>query len=73
MLAATFIGLVVLDLFVCVVARVPIRLFPYVPLYTLMQNLVMRLVRIMALVGELTFVYSRHDVHVPEHQRWRLP
>jgi biofilm PGA synthesis N-glycosyltransferase PgaC len=73
LLSTILLGLVVLDVFVCVVARVPLRLFPYVPLYTLMQNLVMRPVRIMALVGELTFVYSRRDAHVPEHQRWRLP
>jgi biofilm PGA synthesis N-glycosyltransferase PgaC len=73
LLATTLIGLVALDVLVCVVARVPLRLFPYVPLYTLMQNLIMRPVRIMALVGELTFVYSRRDIHVPEHQRWRLP
>jgi poly-beta-1,6-N-acetyl-D-glucosamine synthase len=73
LLATTLIGLVVVDVLVCVLAQVPLRLFPYVPLYTLMQNLIMRPVRIVALVGELTFVYSRHAIHVPKHQRWRLP
>jgi cellulose synthase/poly-beta-1,6-N-acetylglucosamine synthase-like glycosyltransferase len=73
LLATTLIGLVVLDVLVCFLARVPLKLFPYVPLYTLMQNLIMRPVRITALVGELTFVYSRRDVHIPEQQRWRLP
>jgi hypothetical protein len=52
---------------------VPLRLFPYLPIYTLMQNLVMRLVRVAALVGELIFVYSRRDNFIPEQQRWRLP
>jgi len=72
LLAAILIGLITLDVFVCVLARVPLRLFPYVPLYTVMQNLVMRPVRIAALVGELIFVYSWRNDHVPEQQRWRL-
>jgi len=72
LLAATFLGLIALDILVCVIARVPFRLFPYVPLYTLMQNLVMRLVRITAMVGELIFMYSRRDDHIPGQQRWRL-
>jgi hypothetical protein len=73
LLGAIFLGLVALDVLVCILARVPLRLFPYVPLYTLMQNLVMRPVRIAALVGELVFVYSRRDNFIPEQQRWRLP
>jgi hypothetical protein len=73
LLGAIFLGLVALDVLVCILARVPLRLFPYVPVYTLMQNLVMRLVRIAALVGELVFVYSRRDNFIPEQQRWRLP
>jgi biofilm PGA synthesis N-glycosyltransferase PgaC len=73
LLGAIFLGLVALDVLVCILARVPLRLFPYVPVYTLMQNLVMRLVRIAALVGELIFVYSRRDNFIPEQQRWRLP
>jgi hypothetical protein len=73
LLGAIFLGLVALDVLVCILARVPLRLFPYVPLYTLMQNLVMRAVRIAALVGELVFVYSRRDNFIPKQQRWRLP
>jgi cellulose synthase/poly-beta-1,6-N-acetylglucosamine synthase-like glycosyltransferase len=73
LLSAIFLGLVALDILVCILARVPLRLLPYVPLYTLMQNLVMRLVRLAAIVGELIFVYSRHDKYIPERQRWRLP
>jgi hypothetical protein len=57
---------------VCLLARVPLRLFPYVPLYTVMQNLILRPVRIAAIVGELIFVYSRYDNYVPAQQRWRL-
>jgi biofilm PGA synthesis N-glycosyltransferase PgaC len=72
LLGAIFIGLTALDILVCVVARVPFRLLPYVPLYTLMQNLVMRPVRIMAVLGELIFVNSRRDNYIPEQQRWRL-
>lgn len=73
LLGTILIAFALLDVFVCLLSRVPFRLFPYVPVYTLMQNLVMRPIRIVALVGELAFVYSRRDVHVPEHQRWRLP
>ena len=69
----TFLGLVALDILVCILARVPLRLLPYVPLYTLMQNLVMRPVRLAAIIGELIFVYSRRDNYIPEQQRWRLP
>jgi biofilm PGA synthesis N-glycosyltransferase PgaC len=72
LLGTILIGLVVLDVFMCVLAYVPLRLFLYVPLYTLMQTLVMRPVRLTALVGELIFVYSRRDNYVPEQQRWRL-
>ena len=68
LLGAIFIGLAALDVLVCVLVRLPLRLFPYVPLYTLMQNLVMRPVRLVAILGELIFVNSRRD----KHQRWRL-
>ena len=73
LLSAIFLGLVALDGLLCILARVPLRLFPYVPLYTLMQNLVIRPVRLVALLGELIFVYSRRDNYMPEQQRWRLP
>ena len=72
LLGAVFIGLTALDVFMCILARVPLRLFPYIPLYTLMQNIVMRPIRIVALLGELIFVNSRRDSFIPEQQRWRL-
>jgi poly-beta-1,6-N-acetyl-D-glucosamine synthase len=72
LLGAIFMGLTALDVFMCVVARVPFRLFPYVPLYTLMQNIVMRPIRIIAILGELIFMTSRFDNFIPDHQRWRL-
>jgi biofilm PGA synthesis N-glycosyltransferase PgaC len=72
LLGAIFIGLTALDVLVCALVRVPLRLFPYVPLYTLMQNLVMRPVRLTAILGELIFVSSRRDNYIPEQQRWRL-
>lgn len=72
LLGAIFLGLTILDVFVCIVARVPLRLLPYIPLYTLMQNVVMRPVRIAALLGELIFISSRGDNYIPEQQRWRL-
>jgi poly-beta-1,6-N-acetyl-D-glucosamine synthase len=72
LLGAIFIGLTALDALVCVLVRLPFRLFPYLPLYTLMQNLVMRPVRLVAILGELVFVNSRRDNYIPEHQRWRL-
>jgi biofilm PGA synthesis N-glycosyltransferase PgaC len=72
LLGAILIGLTALDVFMCIVARVPFRLLPYIPLYTLMQNMVMRPIRILALVGELIFVSSRRNNYIPEQQRWRL-
>ena len=72
LLGAIFFGLAALDGLVCVLVRLPLRLFPYLPLYTLMQNLVMRPVRLIAILGELIFVNSRRDNYIPEQQRWRL-
>ncbi len=72
LLGAIFFGLAALDALVCVLVRLPVRLFPYLPLYTLMQNLVMRPVRLIAILGELIFVNSHRDNYIPEQQRWRL-
>jgi hypothetical protein len=72
LLGAIFLGLAALDFLVCVLVRIPLRLFPYIPLYTLMQNLVMRPVRLIAILSELIFVHSRRDNYIPEQQRWRL-
>jgi len=61
-----------LDVLVCIIARVPMRLIPYVPLYTLMQTVIMLPIRLVAILGELILVHSRRDNYIPEHQRWRL-
>jgi hypothetical protein len=71
-LGAMYLGLAALDVFVCAVARIPARLFPYMPLYTLMQMTIMQPIRLVAVVGELILVNSRRDNYIPEHQRWRL-
>jgi hypothetical protein len=71
-LGATYFGLAALDVLVCIIARVPMRLIPYVPLYTLMQTVIMLPIRLVAILGELILVNSRRDNYIPEHQRWRL-
>ncbi len=71
-LGATYFGLAALDVLVCIIARVPMRLIPYVPLYTLMQTIIMLPIRLVAILGELILVSSRRDNYIPEHQRWRL-
>ena len=48
------------------------RLLLYVPLYTMMQTIVMLPIRLVAILGELILVSSRRDNYIPEHQRWRL-
>ena len=71
-LLAVFLGLCALDVILCVVARVPLRFWPYVPYYVIVQNLVMKPLRIIALVLELTLQISRRDNYIPRHQRWKL-
>jgi biofilm PGA synthesis N-glycosyltransferase PgaC len=71
-LLTVFLGLCALDVILCVVACVPLRFWPYVPYYVIVQNLVMKPMRIVALVLELTLQISRRDNYIPAHQRWKL-
>src|SRR5262249_29411865 len=73
LLGAILIGLGALDIFVCLVARVPFRLFSYGSFYTFLQIIVIRPLINVALVVDIIFVYSRRDDYIPEQQRWRLP
>jgi poly-beta-1,6-N-acetyl-D-glucosamine synthase len=71
-LLTVFLGLCALDIILCVVTCVPLRFWPYVPYYVIVQNLVMKPLRIIALVLELTLQISRRDNYIPAHQRWKL-
>jgi poly-beta-1,6-N-acetyl-D-glucosamine synthase len=71
-LLTVFLGLCALDVILCIVTRVPLRFWPYVPYYVIVQNLVMKPMRIIALVLELTLQISRRDNYIPAHQRWKL-
>jgi poly-beta-1,6-N-acetyl-D-glucosamine synthase len=72
LLLAIFFGLSVLDLLTLLLIRMPLRLLPYIPFYICVQNLIMRPLRIIALLSELIFTISRRDNYIPQHQRWRL-
>ena len=71
-LLTVFLGLCALDVVLCVVSCVPLRFWPYVPYYVIVQNLVMKPMRMIALVLELTLQISRRDNYIPAHQRWKL-
>jgi poly-beta-1,6-N-acetyl-D-glucosamine synthase len=71
-LLTVFLGLCALDVILCVVASIPLRFWPYVPYYVIVQNLVMKPMRIIAIVLELTLQISRRDNYIPAHQRWKL-
>jgi poly-beta-1,6-N-acetyl-D-glucosamine synthase len=71
-LLTVFLGLCALDVILCVVTCVPLRFWPYVPYYVIVQNLVMKPMRMIALVLELTLQISRRDSYIPVHQRWKL-
>ena len=71
-LLTVFLGLCALDIVLCVVTCIPLRFWPYVPYYVIVQNLVMKPLRIIALVLELTLQISRRDNYIPAHQRWKL-
>lgn len=71
-LLTVFLGLCALDVILCVVACLPLRFWPYVPYYVIVQNLVMKPMRMIALVLELTLQISRRDHYIPAHQRWKL-
>ena len=67
---ATMIGLMVLNLlaFISAVAvgiHTPFRLILYLPLFTVLQLTLMRVIRIFAVAQELIFRSSYHDPYVP--------
>ena len=41
-LLTVFLGLCALDVILCILTRVPLRFWPYVPYYVIVQNLVMK-------------------------------
>jgi poly-beta-1,6-N-acetyl-D-glucosamine synthase len=71
-LLTVFLGLCALDIILCVITCVPLRFLPYLPFYVVVQNLVMKPMRMVALVLELTLQISRRDNYIPAHQRWKL-
>jgi poly-beta-1,6-N-acetyl-D-glucosamine synthase len=71
-LLTVFLGLCALDIILCVITCVPLRFWPYLPYYVVVQNLVMKPMRMVALVLELTLQISRRDNYIPAHQRWKL-
>jgi poly-beta-1,6-N-acetyl-D-glucosamine synthase len=71
-LLAIAITLAAMELIILLMVGVPGRLLPYIPLYSVIQNLVMRPVRILAIVAEMVFMISRHDDYIPYHQRCKL-
>lgn len=69
--AATLAGYLILDLVAVVSAsiagvRTPLGLIVYLPLYTLLNLTVMRVVRLIAIFQELVFRSSYSDPYVPE-------
>jgi poly-beta-1,6-N-acetyl-D-glucosamine synthase len=72
LLLTVFLGLSALELITLLLIRMPLRLLPYIPFYIIVQNLVMRPLRIIALLSEMIFIISRRDNYIPQHQRWRL-
>jgi poly-beta-1,6-N-acetyl-D-glucosamine synthase len=72
LLLTVFLGMCALDIILCVVTCVPLRFWPYLPYYVIVQNLVMKPMRMIALVLELTLQISRRDNYIPGHQRWKL-
>jgi len=72
LLLAVFLCLSVLELLILLLIRIPVRLLPYVPCYICVQNLLLRPLRIIALLSEMIFTVSRRDDYIPQEQRWRL-
>jgi poly-beta-1,6-N-acetyl-D-glucosamine synthase len=71
-LLTVLLGSCALDIILCVATCVPLRFWPYVPYYVIVQNLVMKPMRTIALVLELTLQISRRDNYIPVHQRCKL-
>jgi hypothetical protein len=52
-LLTVFLGLCALDVILCVVTCIPLRFWPYEPYYVIVQNLVMKPLRIIALAKRI--------------------
>jgi biofilm PGA synthesis N-glycosyltransferase PgaC len=72
LLASVFLALSVLELLTLMLIQLPLRLIPYVPFYVCVQNLLLRPLRVIALLSEMIFIISRRDNYIPQAQRWRL-
>ncbi len=71
-LAAVMIGLAIADIAIVLLVGLPARLIVYVPLFLVVQTVLMRPLRIFALAAELAFSITHYDDYIPESQRWRL-
>ena len=72
LLGIVFLALSALELLTLMLIQVPLRLLPYIPLYVCVQNLLLRPLRMIALLSEMIFIISRRDNYIPQEQRWRL-
>jgi biofilm PGA synthesis N-glycosyltransferase PgaC len=72
LLGAVMIALAVLDVIILLLVRAPSRLLPYVPFYLVVETLIMRPLRAIALIAESTFSITRYDPYLPKSQRGRL-
>ena len=72
LLGAVLLVLAAMQVLLLVLVRAPVRLLPYVPFYLLVETLVMRPLRVFALVSELVFSISRFDPYMPKSQRDQL-
>ena len=66
------IALAAVDVIILLLVRTPLRLLPYVPFYIVVETIVMRPLRVIALIGELCFSITRYDPYLPKEQRSRL-
>ena len=70
LLGAVMLALLVIDVIILLLVRAPFRLLLYVPFYLVVETLVMRPLRVIALIGELVFSITRYDPYIPkEHDR----
>jgi cellulose synthase/poly-beta-1,6-N-acetylglucosamine synthase-like glycosyltransferase len=69
---ATIVALMVIEFIILLLLDVPFQLLLYVPVYVVLQLLLMRPTRIIALIGELAFNITRRDDYIPRSERWRL-
>jgi cellulose synthase/poly-beta-1,6-N-acetylglucosamine synthase-like glycosyltransferase len=72
LLAAVLVALTVINMVILMLVRLPLRLLPYVPYHVVAQNLLMRPLRVIALLAEFVFSISRYDQYIPKSHRDRL-